>query len=163
MKERQNTAPGASRIGRLLWTAALIAGVLAAVPQNARAIPRIVRYVRVTATPENLDLGSVPTPGVFDSAVELTVHVAANCAHAGVVLSMPAPLTAPGGATIPLNRTWVKLPAGPFVALTAPVAVTGPMNPGVFDVVLKFRVETTIENLAGTYAGTITLTCSTGP
>jgi len=142
----------------------MIAATAGAVTQSVQARPIIVPYVRVSVSPENLDLGSIPQPGVFDSPATLTVHVAANTVHGGVVVSMAAPLVGPGEATIPLARTWVKMPvSGEFVALTAPVIVTGPMGPGVVDIPLKFRVETDLANRPGTYSGTLVVTCGVAP
>jgi len=124
----------------------------------------IAPFAQISVSTDSLDLGTVPHPGVFDSPAVLTVHVAANISHGGVMILMADPLEGPGGAKIPLNRTWVKLPTGgQFVDLTAQVAVTGPMNPGVFDVPLKFRVETDFGNLPGTYSGTLVVTLGVAP
>lgn len=79
-------------------------------------------------------------------------------------MASATPLNRSGGGVIPLERFFVRIPAtGQYVAMTVPVVITGPMMPGVFDVVLKFRVETRLENPPGTYTGTVTLTCATGP
>ena len=130
---------------------------------TAHAIPKVERYVNVSVTPATLDLGSVPQPGTYDSPSELKVHVTANCVHGGVVASVTA-LERAGGGSIGPERIFVKLPAtGNYVAMTNPVAVTGPMNPGVFDVVLMFRLETTLADVAGEYAGTLTITWSAAP
>ena len=154
---KRGTRPGRAVARRLCLAAAVVA--LGAASPIARARPRIVPYVHVSVTPENLDLGSVAQPAVFHSPATLTVHVAANTAHRGVVVSMAAPLSGPEGATIPLERIWVKIPVtGEFVALTEPVALTGPMNPGIVDLLIKFRVETLLENPPGKYTGTITFT-----
>ncbi|MGB2975718.1 MAG: hypothetical protein WBD18_06745 [Phycisphaerae bacterium] len=143
--------------------AVAVAAVLALWAETAHAIPKVERYVNVSVTPATLDLGSVPQPGTYDSPSELKAHVTANCTHGGVVASMTA-LTRAGGGTIGLERIFLKLPAtGNYVAMTNPVAVTGPMNPGVFDVVLKFRVETTLEEIPGEYTGTLTITCAGAP
>ena len=129
---------------------------------TAHAIPKVERYVSVTVTPATLDLGSVPQPGTYDSASELKVHVTANCVHGGVMASVTA-LARTGGGSIGPERIFLKLPAGNYVPMTNPVAVTGPMNPGVFDVILKFRVETTLEDVPGEYTGTLTITCAGAP
>jgi len=143
----------------------LIAVAAAAVLAGpAHAIPKVERYVSVTVTPATLDLGSVPQPGLYDSPSELKAHVTANCVHGGVVASMTALERAGGGGSIGPERIFLKLPAtGVYVAMTDPVAVTGPMNPGVFDVVLMFRLQTTLADPAGEYAGTLTITCSAAP
>ena len=139
------------------------AAVLTATVEKANALPRVRPYISVTATPSPFDLGSVSEPGVFDSPSELKVHVAANCNQGGVVISA-TPLARPGGGEIPLQRFFVKVPAtGQFVAMTAPVIVAGPTGPAIFDVVLKFRVETVLPDIPGEYAGTITITCAAAP
>ena len=131
---------------------------------NAAPTSAITPYCHLSVSTDTLDLGTVPRPGVFDSPATLTVHVAANIAHGGVMISMADPLEGPEGAKIPLNRTWVKLSAGgQFVDLTAQVTVTGPMNPGVLDVPLKFRVETDFGNPPGTYSGTLVVTLGVAP
>jgi len=131
---------------------------------TAHAIPKVERYISVTVTPATLDLGSVPQPGLYDSASELKVHVTANCVHGGIAASVTALERAGGGGSIGPERVFVRLPAtGVYVPMTNPVVVTGPMNPGVFDVVLMFRVETTWADNAGEYTGTLTITCAGAP
>ena len=128
------------------------------------AAPIIQRYVNASVTPDKLDLGSVPQPGTYNSPSELKVHVTANCVHVGVVASMTALERAGGGGSIGRERVFVKLPTtGNYVPMTGPVAVTGPMNPGVVDVILKFRVKTALADPPGDYAGTITITCALAP
>ena len=149
------------RLARSVLVAAAVVTFLAAQP--ACALPRIERYLSVTVTPSELDLGTVPQPGVYDSPSELKVHVTANCTHGGVVASV-TPLVRAGGGTLDPERVSVKLPGtGNYVPMTNPVPVTGPMDPGVFDVILKFRLTTDFQVLAGTYTGTITITCAGAP
>lgn len=160
---RHAVQPNRAATRRALWMLVTAAAVLMVTCERAAALPRVIPYVSVSVSPENLDLGTVLEPGVFDSPAELTVHVAANTAHGGVVISA-TPLQRSSGGQIPLDRFFVKIPgAWQFVPMTAPVVITGPMGPGIFDVVLKFRVETILQNPAGIYTGTITLTCSPGP
>jgi hypothetical protein len=121
--------------------------------------PVIEQYFCISVTPHELDLGNVPHPGLYDSPAILTVHVAADCEHGGVVASA-TPLQHPEG-TIPPERIFVRiLPTGGYVSMDAPVVITGPAGPGVFDVELKFRLETVFEDPAGTYTGTFTFTCN---
>lgn len=149
---------GTRKIPPFAWMLAAVAGVLACTVEQAQALPRLERYVEVSVNPEELDLGSVLQPGTYDSPTELTVHVAANCNHGGVTLSATS-LKRTGGGEIPLERFFVKLPTtGVFVPMTAPILLTGPMVPGVFDVMLKFRLKTLMQDPAGKYTGTITLT-----
>ena len=141
----------------------LSAMVLAIASTQALALPRVVPYVLVSVTPKELDLGTVPQPGVYDSPAALTVRVAANCAHGGLAASA-TPLTRAEGGAIGTDRIFIKLPAaGDYVPMTHPVVVTGPMMPGVFDVVLKFRVETILTDAPGEYVGTLVFTCAAGP
>ena len=120
--------------------------------------PVIEQYLCITVTPHELDLGSVPHPGLYDSPAILTLHVAADCEHGGIMVSA-TPLERAEGGSIPPERIFVRIPAtGGYVSMYAPVAITGPMAPGVFDVELKFRVETVLQNPAGMYTGTFTFT-----
>jgi len=136
---------------------------LMAAAQVAQAAPVVQPYVNVSVTPASLDLGTVPQPGTYDSPAELKVHVTANCIHGGVMVSL-APLARAEGGSIAPARVFLKLPAtGTYIPMSAAVAVTGPMGPGIFDVVLKFRVETTIADIAGEYTGTLTITCTAAP
>lgn len=129
----------------------------------AQALPRIEKIVTVTATPAALNLGTTAGVGQYDSAAELKVHVAANCLHGGIIASV-TPLTRSAGSVIGPERVFVRLPlTGAYVPMTHPLDLTGPMNPGVFDVILKFRVETTWGDDPGQYAGTMTITCSVAP
>jgi hypothetical protein len=146
---------------RLAWAG--LAALLLALAADAWAGPVIQRYVNFSVSPSTLDLGSVPGPGNYDSPAALTVHVTANCVHGGIVASVTA-LQMAGGGTIGPERVFVRLPAtGVYVPMTAAVAVTPTMNPGVFDVVLKFRLETTMADAAGDYTGTMTITLAPLP
>ncbi|GAI21941.1 unnamed protein product, partial [marine sediment metagenome] len=49
-------------------------------------LPGIERYISISVTPKELDLGSVPQPGLYDSPAILTLQVEANCPHGGVVV-----------------------------------------------------------------------------
>lgn len=146
------------------WAVLGALGVLALAATDANAAPVIQRYVNFSVTPDKLDLGTVPQPGIYDPASELKVHVTANCVHSGVVASVTALSRTGGGGSIGPERVFVKLPTtGNYVPMTGPVAVTGPMNPGVVDVILKFRVQTALADPPGDYAGTITITCAAAP
>ena len=153
----RNTIERRAVLATLAWA------VLAVLCSQAHALPVVQRYVNFSVAPNNLDLGSVTHPGAYDSPAELKVHVTANCAHAGVVASA-TPLTRAGGGSIGTDRVFIRLPGtGNYVPMIAPVVVTGPMNPGIFDVILKFRVQTTLADDPGDYVGTITITCSAAP
>jgi hypothetical protein len=121
-------------------------------------------YVQVTVTPNPIDLGTVPQPGAYDSPAVLKVHLAANCNHGGIVISITPLSLVGGGATLGLDRIFVKPPGAPdFLPMTAPIGIAPPGGPIVVDYVLKFRVETTWGDDPGQYAGTIVITCSAAP
>lgn len=142
---------------------ACMVGSLMYLASNAAAVPRLVKYVQVTVPQGSLDLGSTARIGENDCTGELKVHVSANCAHTGLIISA-TPLKNPAGETIPPERLLVRRPVtGEYVPFTHAVSVTGPMNPGVVDVVLKFRLITTLAESAGVYSGTLTVTCAELP
>jgi hypothetical protein len=144
-------------LARLAWAGLAALAVLAAAT-DAHAAPIIQPYVNMSVSPANLDLGSVPQPGDYDSPAELKVHVTANCVHGGVVASA-TPLTRAEGGAIGTDRIFIKLPGMAYYRpMTNPVPVTGLMNPGIFDIILKFRVVTTLADAPGQYVGTLTIT-----
>ncbi|MFW6155457.1 MAG: hypothetical protein ACOC95_09590 [Planctomycetota bacterium] len=153
---RQLTAIGAAALAAVL---VVLAG---AGPVHAQ--PRVQPYVVLDVTPESLDLGDVAQPGLYQSQAELNIRVAANVAHGGLTASM-TPLEREGGAgTIGPDRILVKRPGeGNYVPMTDPVILTGPMRPGVVDIPLTFRVQTTWVDRPGEYRGTLTITCVVAP
>lgn len=155
MKKGDGTVPGRDRTLRSACLVIAAAAVLIAAVDRSQALPRIRRYVGLTALPSPLDLGSVPQPGTYDSPATLAMHLAANCNHGGVVISTTQFQSAEGGA-IPPGRILVKLPGTEqFVAMTQPVPVTAPAGPGIQDFQLTFRVVTEPTDPAGTYTGTL--------
>ena len=121
-------------------------------------LPRIERYISISVTPKELDLGAVPQPGLYDSPAILTLHVEANCPHGGVVVHA-TPLESPESGFIPPERILVRVPeTGEYVPMRDPVNITGPMGPGVFDLALNFRVVTDLDNAPGKYTGMFVFT-----
>jgi len=110
----------------------------------------------MSVTQGELDLGSVPPqPGSYDLLATLTLHITANCPyHVEVSLE---PFIRAGGGSIPLERTSVRM-VGP---ISSPVGT--PIAGEDVDVELNFNIETTLEDLAGTYTGTVTFTIMEGP
>lgn len=140
----------------VVWMLAA-AAVLTAVSESAQALPRIERYVSVSVSPQQLDLGSVRQPGTYDSLAILTVHLAANCNHGGVVISTTQFESAQGGA-IPQNRILIRLPGTEqFVPMTNPVQLTPPGGPVVDEFEICFRIQTEVTDPAGAYTGTFQL------
>lgn len=114
-------------------------------------------YVTISFTPGELDLGSIPHPGTYDSPATLTVHVVANFPY-GAVMASATPLQHTAGNSIPPERISIKSPATPgFVSMAGPVAISLQAEPEL-DIDLAFRVETLLADLAGTYSGTIIFT-----
>jgi len=141
------------RVARLALATAAVLAALAALPQQASALPRVQPYVQLSVTPQSLDLGTVPQPGAFDSPAELTVHIAANCNHGGVVISTTGLLTSEGEA-IPPERIFVRTQqGGSYVPMTNPVPVIAPAGPGVVEVKVSVRIQTSSSDPAGTYVG----------
>jgi hypothetical protein len=158
VKEGDETVHGPNRTHRatclLLATAVLLIVAL----EMSQALPRVRRYIELTATPTALDLGQVPKPGTYDSPAVLSLHLAANCNHGNVVISATQFESAEGGV-IPPSRILVKLPdTGQFVPMNYPIPVAPPAGPGVCDFQLSFRVATLQTDPAGTYTGTFQLT-----
>ena len=120
---------------------------------------RIEPYVRVHVTPRKLKLGRVPQPGMYYSRAKLKVHVKANCPH-GPVMASATPLETPEGASIPPERISVIIPDMGEYSLGEPVAITGPdpMGPGAYHIDLRFRIDTVLQDPAGTYRGTFIFT-----
>jgi len=121
-------------------------------------LPGIERYISVSITPKEIDLGAVPQPGLYDSPAILTLHVEANCPHGGVVVHA-TPLVCPKARPILPDRILVRVPeTGEYVPMRDPVNITGPMGPGVFDLALNFRVVTDLDNTPGKYTGMFVFT-----
>ncbi|MCY2924075.1 MAG: hypothetical protein NT031_01310 [Planctomycetota bacterium] len=153
-----STAERRPALATLAWAGLAVLAVLAVTAgTDIHAAPVVQKYINMSVSPTTLDLGSVPGPGAYDSPSELKVHVTANCVHGGVVASV-TPLTCADGGDIGRERIFIKLSGMNFRPMTSAVPVTGPMNPGIFDIVLKFRVGTTWADVPGDYAGTLTLT-----
>ena len=121
-------------------------------------LPGIERYISISVTPKELDLGAVPQPGLYDSPATLTLQVEANCPHGGVVVHA-TPLVCPKARPILPDRIFVRIPeTGEYVPMKGPLNITGPMGPGVFDLALNFRVVTDLDNAPGRYTGMFVFT-----
>lgn len=112
-------------------------------------------YVSMSVTPGELDLGSIPQPGSYDLSATLTLHITANCPyHVEVSLE---PFIRAGGGSIPLDRTSVQI----VTPISSPVGT--PIAGEDVGVEFNFNIETTFQDLPGTYTGTITFTIMEGP
>lgn len=146
-------------VSLVLVTAAELTATVPSVPQQGPwPFPRIEPYISISVTPQQLDLGAVPQPGLYDSPATLTLHVEANCPQGGVVVHA-TPLVCPKAQPILPDRIFVRIPkTGEYVPMKGPVNITGPMGPGVFDFDLNFRVNTELQDQPGRYTGMFVFT-----
>ena len=115
-------------------------------------------FVNVSATPDELDLGTASLfADSYDVPAALTVKVEANCLHGPIMISMTKLKRRQGGSISP-ERLFVKTPAtNGFVPMARPVAISKPTI-GSHEIVLDFRVDAQFLDPAGEYTGTLMLT-----
>ena len=141
---------------KLLITWALLgvlgsAGVIQAADLTAQP------YVRITTTPNSLDLGTIPFWDEGISNAVLTVNVESNSVH-GPIVAVISELKRPGSASIPPERVSVKTGStNGFVSMAGPVAISE-TTMGSHQINLNFKVRTYVQDLAGRYEGSLTLT-----
>ena len=137
----------------MMWTMAVAVFGPAGV---AEATGPVAPFVSLSITPDELDLGTVPFAGLWDSPASLKVLVQSNCSH-GPILVSTTPLTSWQHRSVSADRIFVKSKAtNGFVAMQKPVAVSEPQN-GSHEIELSFRVQGEMD-LAGQYSGTLTFT-----
>ena len=136
-----------------------LTGVTAAV-QPAKVnkpVPVAQQFVNITTSPDRLNLGTTTFPGIHDLPEALTVEVESNCLHGSIVISSTK-LTRRGGGVIMPERISVQSPATVgYVKMSKPVAISKPTE-GSHKIVLDFRVQSDMIDLAGKYTGTFTFT-----
>jgi hypothetical protein len=115
-------------------------------------------FINVYATPDKIDLGTVPLFGnVFEVPGALTVNVESNCMHGPIMISATK-LKRPQGGSISPDSIFVRTPAtGGYVAMARPVAISEPTK-GSHKIVLDLRVQAQFLYPAGEYSGTLMLT-----
>jgi len=112
-------------------------------------------FLNISTTPDELNLGIVLSPGIYDSKAELIVQVESNCLHGPIVASMTGLKRATGGV-VPPERIFIKAPVtSGFVTMAKPVAISKPET-GSHNVELNFRVQTGYQDHQGKYTGTLT-------
>lgn len=120
-------------------------------------------FLEISVSPEELNF-LAEGPGEHDADSDLVVHVASNYPHGGIVVEMSELQYVDGnnGAALPPERVAVRGPVteDEYVPLAQPVNVTGPMEPGLWDVTLEFQATTEWPDPAGLYSGTLTITCT---
>jgi hypothetical protein len=118
-------------------------------------------FVRISATPDKLDLGTV----LFNNEElpeTLKVEVQSNCLHGPIVASV-TPFKSSNGGTILPDRISIKTPTtGDFVPMIKPVVISEPAI-GNHDVEVRFKVQANFSDLAGKYTGTIVFTVMPPP
>ncbi len=138
----------------LMLTAALLglAGSANAVkPANEKP------FIRITTSPDELNLGNVPLFGMLDKPDALTVKVESNCAYGSIVMTA-TPLKHSTGASISTKRIFVQtnITQG-YVSMDRPVTISKPQI-GSSDVVVDIKVQADNRELAGKYTGSFTFT-----
>lgn len=141
---------------KLLITWAIL-GVLASAGVIQAADLTENPYVRISTTPDSLDLGTIPFWNDGISQAVLTVNVESNCVH-GPIVAVISELKRPGSASIPPERVSVKTGfTNGFISMAGPVAISE-TTMGSHQIKLNFKVATYIQDLAGKYQGNLTLT-----
>jgi hypothetical protein len=154
---RATNPTGRPRVCR--WASVLLAVcmILGLSTRDGQALPKVQRYVSLTATPNPLDLGTLTGVGVHTFEALLAMRLTSNCAHGGVVM-VAQPLRTEGGAEIPLSALFVQLPgSSEYLPLSVPVALTAPAGPGVLDFQVGFRAVADHTIAPGSYVGTLHL------
>ena len=142
----------------------LLCVVASAMVALAGGPPLLVEpYIRVSVLTPHVDLGNPGPLGTYDSAATMVVRVESNCPHGGLVAQLQS-LARDGGGLFPPAKVFIRRPqTGEYVPMDGPVNLTGPMGPGRFDLELKFRLNTDLNNPAGTYNGSIVFSCTGTP
>jgi len=129
----------------------------ALVATKAETPPAEIPTIRITTTPDKLNLGLAKFPGVHESSSELTVNVNSNFMHGSIIASI-SPLKSSGGSSILPENIFVQGPAtNGFVPMKKPVAVSMPAA-GSTKIALNFKVETEFSDPAGRYEGVLMFT-----
>jgi hypothetical protein len=118
-------------------------------------------FVRVSATPDKFDLGTVlfvdeALPEVFKVKVE------SNCLHGPVVASVTPFKNSYGGTILPEHISIQTSTTGNFVPMIKPVVISEPAI-GSHDVMVKFKIQLDFNDRAGKYSGNIVFTVMPPP
>jgi len=113
-------------------------------------------YVRVSATPDKLDLGTVLF--VDEELPEvLKVKVESNCLHGPVVASITPFKDSHGGTILPERISIQTAATGDFIPMIKPVVISEQAI-GSHDILVKFKVNVDFTARAGKYSGNIVFT-----
>lgn len=136
----------------------VLAAVLFGLAGIAGAAQKDMPFVRVSATPDEVDLGTALFfRDIYDVPAALTVNVEANCMHGPIMISATK-LKHRQGDSISPDSIFVKTSeTDGFVPMARPVAISK-STIGSHDIVLDLRVETKSMRPAGEYTGTLMLT-----
>jgi hypothetical protein len=114
-------------------------------------------FVKITTTPNKLNLGVVPFQGAFESSSELTVNVDSNFMYGSIIASI-SPLKRVGGGSISPENIFVQSPTtNGYITMKNPVPVSKPAV-GSSKIELNFKVETELKDPAGRYEGVLMFT-----
>jgi hypothetical protein len=114
-------------------------------------------FLSVSTTPNELDLGTAPSVGLYQVDAAFTVEVDTNCALGPIYASTTA-LKHRNGASIEPESILVRTSATQgFVAMNKAVAISQPAT-GSQKIVVDVRVLTKVLGPAGEYAGVFTFT-----
>lgn len=114
-------------------------------------------FVAISAMAKEVNLGTTKFQGlhILDSAV--TVRVKSNCLHGSIFASTTGLNRSPCGF-IPPERISIKSPeTNGFVPMDNQVMISKPVF-GDHDIILSFRVQTSVLDTEGIYTGTLILT-----
>ena len=114
-------------------------------------------FVRLSTTPDKLELGTITFWSDGVSASTLTLNVASNCIHGPIVASI-TPLKRNADDIITPDRISVRTPATRgFVTMARPVSISETTE-GSHDITMNFKIDTTVKDHAGRYSGSLTFT-----
>jgi len=114
-------------------------------------------YLRISTTPNKLDLGEINIFDEHETTVKLTVVVESNILHGPVLMSL-SNLKLLNNSNIAANNVFVKTPiSSNFVSLVKPVQISNTAN-GSHNIVLYFKVNKVLLSNAGKYQGSLIFT-----
>lgn len=143
---------------RILITTWIVAVAFIGFAAVAEAVqPAGKPYVHVSTSPRSLDLGTASFAGYYDVAKALTIQVDSNCLHGPITISATR-LRHHLGNIIPPERIFVRTNGtGGFVSMERAVTISPPTL-GSHKIVLDVQVQTGMQDRAGGYRGTFTVT-----
>lgn len=113
--------------------------------------------IKISTTPEKINLGTTGFPGEHEASSIVTVKIDSNCLHGPIIASIKG-LKHKSGKLIRPGRIFVRGPETyGYVSMARPVVISKPAI-GPHSVDLSFKVNTDLDDPAGGYEGVITFT-----